>query len=462
MLSAKINGPNLNTALLTLNARPRLYRLRILLAAIACITLFSMYSRHAGANILAAWSQYGDRGEVEARLVTEESACPDLVADGRPVSMTERAAPSPAFPVRICVAAIPVGTKRLAGDGLDLPVPVQHPHHIVVFGDTGCRLKGTVVQACNDPTAWPFHAIAERAAQASPDLMIHLGDYLYRETPCRAGDHRCAGTPWGDNWATWNADFFAPAAPLLHRTVWLMARGNHEECSRAGSGFTELLGHDLRRAACNPHESPLLVDLDGVKLALLDDNAALDKEIAPEVADVLRRDITAALAAKADWLVTHHPFRGISKPEPNGGPRVMEGANATLLAALSGADESRLTLMLAGHIHNFQIENYPGDTAPQLVVGEGGDALDKEVPRQLAGLVSGGETVAAGLSIPGFGYVALDRNRHTQDWNITVHAADGRVLRHCALASRKLNCEIASRPPSHDPASISTVNSAVR
>jgi hypothetical protein len=94
----------------------------------------------------------------------------------------------------------------------------------------------------------------------------------------------------------------------------------------------------------------------------------------------------------------------------------MEGANATLLAALSGADESRLTLMLAGHIHNFQIENYPGATAPQLVVGEGGDALDKEVPRQLAGLVSGGETVAAGLSIPGFGYVMLDRNRHTQDW----------------------------------------------
>jgi hypothetical protein len=162
-----------------------LYLLRVLLAAIACTTVFSMYSPHAGANTLAAWSQYGDRGEVEARLVTEESACPDLIADGRPVSMTERASPSPAFPVRICVAAIPVGTKRLTGGGIDLPVPVRHPRHIVVFGDTGCRLKGAVVQACNDPTAWPFHAIAERAAQARPDLMIHLGDYLFASRPAQ-------------------------------------------------------------------------------------------------------------------------------------------------------------------------------------------------------------------------------------------------------------------------------------
>jgi hypothetical protein len=185
-----------------------------------------------------------------------------------------------------------------------------------------------------------------------------------------------------------------------------------------------------------------------VKLALLDDNAALDKEISPDVADVLRRDIDIALTAKADWLVTHHPFRGISKPETNAGPRIMEGANATLLAALSGADESQLTLMLAGHIHNFQIENYRGAAAPQLVVGEGGDALDTEVPRQLAGLVSGGETVAEGLSLPGFGYVVLDRSGHTQDWGITVHAADGDVLRRCALVSRRLKCEMANRQKS--------------
>jgi hypothetical protein len=123
-----------------------LYLLRVILAAIACTTLFGIYTPDAGANTLAAWSQYGDRGDVEARLVTEDSVCPDLIADGRSVSMTERASPSPAFPVRICVAAIPVGTTRLTGGGIDLPVPVRHPRHIVVFGDTGCRIKGPSVQ----------------------------------------------------------------------------------------------------------------------------------------------------------------------------------------------------------------------------------------------------------------------------------------------------------------------------
>lgn len=411
-------------------------------AAIACTILFCASPPLAGAKTLAAWSQYGERGAVEARLVTDDSICPDLTVDGRAVRMTERASPNQAFPVRICAAAIPAGAKRVSGGGIELPVPVRHPRHIVVFGDTGCRLKGSAVQACNDPREWPFHAIAERAARAHPDLMIHLGDYFYRESPCPPADSRCAGTPWGDGWAAWNADFFTPAAPLLHRTVWLMARGNHEECSRAGSGFTALLGHDLPASGCNPHEHPLLVDLDGMKVALLDDNAALDKEVVPQVADALSRDIAAATTAKADWLVTHHPFRGISKPDPHGGPHVMEGANATLLAALSGADESQFTLMLAGHIHNFQIENYGGRAAPQLVVGEGGDALDTEVPQQLAGLVSGGETVVSGLSLPGFGYVMLDRIGHTEDWNVTVHAANGGVLRRCALASRKLKCEV--------------------
>jgi len=44
-----------------------------------------------------------------------------------------------------------------------------------------------------------------------------------------------------------------------------------------------------------------------VKLALLDDNAALDKEVVAAVAEALKRDLAAALADKADWLVTIIP-----------------------------------------------------------------------------------------------------------------------------------------------------------
>lgn len=420
---------------------------RFALAASAIAVLLFLPSPDAGAAVLAGWSQYGENGTVEARLVTDDPACPALIADGRSLPMTERAPPSPAFPVRICVAAIPTHSRRISVGGRHLPVPTPAPRHIVVFGDTGCRLKGAVVQNCNDENFWPFHKVAAHAAKEHPDLMIHLGDYLYRESPCRPGDSRCAGTPWGDNWPTWNADFFTPGAKLLASTVWLMARGNHEDCKRAGMGWITLLGHDRMSPSCSPHESPLIVDLGGVKLALLDDNNAVDKQADPEVAEALKRDIATAMAARVDWLVTHHPFRGVSKPDKTGDGKTMEGANATLLAALAGSDESALTLMLAGHIHNFQITNYAGGAAPQLVVGEGGDDLDTVVPPLLTGLVTGGKTVTQGLSLSGFGYVVLDRVGRTQDWKITVHAADGRVSRHCALEERELACAgTASKP----------------
>ena len=434
---------------------------RLVLAASA-LASFCLLPAHADAAVLAAWSQYGEGNAVVARVVTDEPACPALMADGRSLPMSERSAPSQAFPVRVCVAPIPIGTHRARVGAVPVPVPVAHPRHIVLFGDTGCRIKGDTVQNCHDAASWPFRVVAEHAAAEHPDLMIHLGDFVYRESPCRPADDRCAGTPWGDNWPTWQADFFTPGAPLLRRTVWLMARGNHEDCQRNGIGWTTFIGHDPIVEPCHPHDSPLLIDLDGVKLAVLDDNDAADlpKNLDPRVAEILKHDIATAREAKADWLVTHHPFRGVSKPDKSLGGTAWEGANATLLAALSGSDEAPLTLMLAGHIHDFQIMNYAGTTAPQLVVGEGGAQLDAGVPPQLAGVATGGGTVVDGMSLPGFGYVVIDRIGTSRDWKITVHSAEGAVLRRCALEARRLSCggPPASTPaqPVNDPATSSS------
>ncbi len=121
-------------------------------------------------------------------------------------------------------------------------MPVLHPQRILVLGDTGCRIKGASLQACNDPAQWPFPQLAAAAASLKPDLVIHVGDYLYRESACPAGNQGCAGSPWGDNWTTWQADFFTPAAPLLAAAPIVLARGNHEDCKRAGPGWTRLQG----------------------------------------------------------------------------------------------------------------------------------------------------------------------------------------------------------------------------
>ncbi len=394
----------------------------------------------AAAATLAGWSQYGEVG-IEARIVSDDVVCPALLADGTHLPMRQRSTPSDAFPVRVCVAAIPPGTKRLSAGGRTLPVPVARPRHIVLLGDTGCRLKGDIVQACNDESAWPFRQVALHAAAEHPDLVIHVGDYLYRESPCKPDDRRCDGSPWGDNWRSWNADFFSPGRALLGQTVWIAERGNHEECRRAGIGWSALLGRSPLIAACTPHEVPLLIDLGGVRLAILDDSDASDSEARPAVVEPLRGDIELALAAHADWLVTHHPWRGVARPPKEPGGKAVPGANASLLAAIAGIDESGLTLTLSGHIHNFQIENYAVPTPPQLVVGEGGDNLDKDVPADLGGLESGGKTILDGWSLPGFGYVVADRVGDGRNWTLTVHRADGGVLRHCALQGRHLSCD---------------------
>ena len=128
-------------------------------------------------------------------------------------------------------------------DGESLPLPKARPKRIVILGDTGCRIVSNfgVFQSCDDPTAWPFERVANAAAAAQPDLVIHVGDYHYREGPCDLAHPGCAGSPWGYGYDAWRADFFQPARNLLAAAPWIVMRGNHESCNRAGQGWWRFL-----------------------------------------------------------------------------------------------------------------------------------------------------------------------------------------------------------------------------
>ena len=54
----------------------------------------------------------------------------------------------------------------------DDSLPHRPPRRILVFGDTGCRVLGPAIQACNDPRRWPFALVAAKAAAQKPDLVI--------------------------------------------------------------------------------------------------------------------------------------------------------------------------------------------------------------------------------------------------------------------------------------------------
>ena len=103
------------------------------------------------------------------------------------------------FPVLSCETLAPLGAKSALVAGHKLVLPTSDLRRIVVIGDTGCTSKASdsIFQDCNNITAWPFSALAQQAAAQRPDLVVHLGDMHYRESPCSAGVAGCEGSPWG-------------------------------------------------------------------------------------------------------------------------------------------------------------------------------------------------------------------------------------------------------------------------
>src|SRR5262249_43069734 len=160
---------------------------------------------------LAAWTELTGQG-AEVRAAAGPGGCPKMSVDGRKAVMSVRAPASEAFP-QVCVLPLPAGAASVEVEGRTLPLPAP-AQRIVVVGDTGCVIKDLTVQACNKPEAWPFAEVARLAAAKKPDLVIHVGDYYYRESPCPLQLPACAGSPSGDRWDTWQAEFFGPAAPL--------------------------------------------------------------------------------------------------------------------------------------------------------------------------------------------------------------------------------------------------------
>ena len=203
----------------------------------------------AEAETHAAWVQLvGPGRDASIRVITDDTRCPTLKADGANLPMQVRAAPRPLFKpgteappasflILTCEVMAPSGTSSIVLDGQRLPLAPADIRRIVVFGDTGCRInkKKKKMQNCDED--WPYQKIARHAAEARPDLVIHVGDYLYRES-CNAETTDCSKTPTGYGWEQWRDDFFRPSAPLFAAAPWIMVRATTRSApALAKAGF---------------------------------------------------------------------------------------------------------------------------------------------------------------------------------------------------------------------------------
>jgi hypothetical protein len=425
----------------------------------------------------------GPDGARVARVVTAADHCPMIDIDGHAHAMSLRAPAEtvaqrptrsdPAlskpsvFDARVCEAAITPKARhaRVAGQALPLPPPLVR--RIVVIGDTGCRIKTAdhAFQACNDPKAYPFAKVAAAAAKWRPDLVVHVGDYLYRENPCPQDHPECQGGPWGYGLDAWRADFLNPARPLLRAAAWAAARGNHESCARAGQGWFRLMDprllardHDCDLAAndaTGDYGDPYAVPLgEGSQLILFDSsNTAAAEQPAEDIRSVRYRDAAtkiAALAAEAphNILVDHHPLLAYAALQSKSGDIKLSPGNGALQSAFAAVDAklfpASVDLLLSGHIHVWEALSFSSDHPAQIVAGFSGtqeDIVPLPASAPASPEVAPGAVIEAMSSwVDGFGFMTLTRTGPAA-WTAEVRDVDGVVVNTCQIAGRHLHCD---------------------
>jgi hypothetical protein len=390
----------------------------------------------AAAEAPPAWVQFAADGALSPRtVVARNAACPAVTADGSPVAMQPRGTPDERFPIKVCEARLPVTAAKLAIGTASLPTVPAEIKRIVVLGDTGCRIEGRAVQDCNDPAAWPFRLIAAKAAGQKPDLIVHLGDYYYREAACPAGRAGCAGSPHGDNWPAWQAEFFVPTGALLSAAPWVMVRGNHELCRRGGIGWFRLLDPHPFASACTDRTESYPLAFGGLSL-LLFDGAEADDFLAPPDKVAFYGGQLAKLLDNApphSWLVTHRPFWALA-----GGELTGMALNLTEQQAVRDKVPPGLDLVMAGHLHNFAAFAFGPERPAQMIVGTGGDTLLDLARTPLVGAEIDGMPIVKGFALKTFGYFVLDRT--ADGWEGVLRAVDDTILAHCRLSGRDLQC----------------------
>lgn len=431
----------------------------------------------------------GEGGTPVARLITRAAVCPRIRIDGADFTMNLRAradtlplrptrsAPEDskpsAFPVLTCEKVIPPDSKNVMIEGNMLPLLPATVNRIVVIGDTGCRIKKSdnASQPCNDAAQYPFATVAAHAAAWKPDLVVHVGDYLYRETICPEGNAGCAGSPWGYGWDAWRADFFRPGEPLLHAAPWVMVRGNHESCARAGQGWWRLMdprpllpGRDCITAAnddSGDYSDPYAVPIgNGAQVIVFDSSNTTGGAIKPgdlravKYADMYRKVDLLSQQASYNISADHHPILGFTAKEGgklmpgNGGLQSIWGQQG------SGLIPPRIDMMLSGHVHVWEQVSFAGRESTQLpsqfIAGFSG-TMEDTVP--LPAQIPQGESPAPGAIVEhfsswvdGFGYMTMER-QGKDHWDVKIWNVAGQQVNACHVDGRKSVCDKAQVPP---------------
>lgn len=391
----------------------------------------------ATAEFTAAWVQHSVDGP-QVRVVVD-GECPPVSFDGVGVPMMRRAAPTEHHADIVCVANVPKGTIEVQLQGKPLPAPaLSEVMRVAIVGDTGCRVsdKHGLYQACNNNSEWPLSQIATSIENYRPDLIIYLGDYIYRESPCPNGNNGCKGTPFGDTHETWQADWLLPTAPMHRAAPMVLIRGNHETCSRAGMGWFRYLDAREYSNECHADSDPWIVDIDPLHIAILDTSYLDDTQGQPLV-DFFAgefRNLGGSFTEDKGWIATHRPIWGIGADDDTG--EAYEPTPVLQDAARNVQLGSFVELLLGSHLHLAEAIDFVGDRPPQLVVGNGGTQLVPSV--DLPEKIDGVEINMINVFYQ-FGFVTMEQTP-TKNWSLAFRDVLGREIETCSFDRTNISC----------------------
>ncbi len=263
---------------------------------------------------------------------------------------------------------VSLGDRQVFESEAHAPKSAGQPHRFVAFGDCG---DGSPNQK----------AIAYRAFQAHPDLVLIPGDIVY---------DRGRATEYRDRfWPIFNADTPSPdaGAPLMRSTLFVAAPGNHDigardlgrypdglsyfyywsqpingpEGREGGPMTSPLVGPEVNRLAFREAAGPAFprmanfsFDFGDVHWTVLDSNPSVNWNDL-ELRRWVEQDLAVAKGASWRFVTFHHP--GFHSSRSHGDEEQMR----TLASVF---EAGKVSLVFSGHVHNYQ-RSYPLTFVPE-------------------------------------------------------------------------------------------------
>lgn len=368
------------------------------------------------------------------------------------------------FEVMVCEALIEFDKTyqlNFADKSITLPMAKSDVSNIQVFGDSGCKSS---VCAPGD-AAQPFKSLADSALVDKPDVILHMGDYNYRGTGGQveftmnngkgelaqvaqwtydAGDdltqadhcgqqggpfysQNAANANRPDSWQYWQDDLFMSAQQLMLSAPWIVARGNHELCSRAGPGYFYFLDphsnlvKGQKQLSCptpvvskdalqNSVQIPnYVVSFKQLDIAVIDSANACDGYSDSPFSKVYKavfKDLNAEVKKSGNntWMMTHRPIWGVQYyDEGKATPCTFAGQygciNQMMQSAIAAQPSKSLnpniSLVLSGHMHKFESVTFEDKSHPaNIIVGSSGVSLAGSEPAGIGSTKINGQNVS--------------------------------------------------------------------